>query len=74
MPAYDVLTVGTTLAVALTADTDVFFQSSATGAAAAVYSVTARGLNYIINKVETGADVAAVIGATRCMSAELPAV
>lgn len=58
---YDELTVGTTLGAALTADTDVLFQSSATGASAAAYAVTARGLNYMSTKVETGADVAAVI-------------
>lgn len=57
---YDVLTVSTTLGVALTADTSVLFESSATGAAAAAYAVTARGLNYMSTKVETGADVAAV--------------
>ena len=43
--AYDVLTVGTTLAVALTAG-DALFQSSATGAAAAVYATPATGLLY----------------------------
>ena len=43
--AYDVLTVGTTLAVALTAG-DALFQSSATGASAAVYATVAKGLLY----------------------------
>lgn len=62
--AYDVFTVGTTLGAVLTADTDVLFQSSATGASAAAYAVSARGLNYLPVKVETGADVAAVIDAT----------
>lgn len=56
---YDEFTVATTLGVALTAG-DVLFQSSANGAAAAAYSVTARGLNYQSTKVETGADVTAV--------------
>lgn len=43
--AYDVLTVGTTLAVALTAG-DALFQSSATGASSAVYATVAKGLLY----------------------------
>lgn len=43
--AYDVITVGTTLGVALTAG-DVLFQSSATGASAAAYVVTPKGLLY----------------------------
>ena len=43
--AYDVLTVGTTLAVALTAG-DALFQSSATGATASVYATVAKGLLY----------------------------
>ncbi len=43
--AYDLLTVGTTLGVALTVG-DSLFQSSATGATAAVYAVVAKGLLY----------------------------
>lgn len=60
---YDVVTVGTTLGAAVTAG-DVFFQSSATGASAAVVSGTARGLLYQDTVVETGADVAVVIDGT----------
>lgn len=45
--AYDVLTVGTTLGVVLTAANGVaLFQSSATGAAVAALNVTPRGLLY----------------------------
>lgn len=58
--AYDTLTVGTTLGVALTADTSVLFQSSATGASAAAYSVTAKGLLYEDVTVATGASVSIV--------------
>lgn len=43
--AYDVLTVGTTLGVALTAG-DVLYVSSATGAAAGAYTITPKGLLY----------------------------
>lgn len=62
--SYDTLTVGTTLGVALTADTDVLFQSSATGASAAAYSVTAKGLLYEDTVVEAGAAVGVVLRGT----------
>jgi hypothetical protein len=61
--AFDTLTIGTTLGVTLNAG-DVLFQSSATGASAAVYSKSARGLLYADTDVATGADVAVVIRAT----------
>jgi hypothetical protein len=62
--SYDVLTVGTTLGVALTADTDVLFESSATGASAAAYKVTANGLLYNDTIVATGASVSVVLRGT----------
>jgi hypothetical protein len=62
--AYDLITVGTTLGDALTADTSVLFQSSATGAAAAAYSVTAKGLLYQDTVVASGASVSVVIRGT----------
>lgn len=62
--AYDSLTVGTTLGAALTADTSVLFQSSATGASAAAYSVTAKGLLYEDTVVSAGASVSVVIRGT----------
>jgi hypothetical protein len=62
--AYDAITIATTLGVALTADTDVLFQSSGNGAAAAVYSQSARGVVYQDVDVVTGADVAVVIRGT----------
>lgn len=62
--AYDSITVGTTLGVALTADTDVLFQSSATGASAAAYSVTAKGLVYEDTDVAAGCSVSVVIRGT----------
>lgn len=62
--AYDSLTVGTTLGVALTADTDMLFQSSATGASAAAYSVTAKGLLYEDTDVAAGVSVSVVIRGT----------
>lgn len=62
--AYDTLTVGTTLGVALTADTDVLFQSSATGASAAAYSYTAEGLLYEDTDVSVGASVSVVLRGT----------
>lgn len=55
---YDVLTVGTTLGVALTAGTAVF-QSSATGATAA--AGTARGLSYEDYLVAENMDISVVI-------------
>lgn len=61
---YDELTVGTTLGAALTADTSVLFQSSATGASAAAYSVTAKGLLYQDTVVAAGASVSVVIRGT----------
>lgn len=62
--AYDTLTVGTTLGVALTADTSVLFQSSATGASAGAYSVTAKGLLYEDTDVSAGASCSVVIRGT----------
>jgi len=62
--AYDSLTVGTTLGDALTADTSILFQSSATGAAAAAYSVTAKGLLYEDTDVADGVSVSVVIRGT----------
>ncbi len=62
--AYDVITVGTTLGSALTAGTDVLFQSSATGASAAAYSVTAKGLLYEDTDVAAGVSVSVVIRGT----------
>lgn len=61
---YDTLTVGTTLGVALTADTSVLFQSSATGASAAAYSVTAKGLLYEDTDVSAGVSVSVVTRGT----------
>lgn len=61
--AYDEVTIGTTLGVAVTAG-DVLFVSSATGASAAAYGSSARGLLYQDTKVEAGADVAVVIDGT----------
>jgi hypothetical protein len=61
--AYDAITIGTTLGVALSVG-DVLFQSSANGAAAAVYSFSARGLVYQDVDVVTGADISAVIRGT----------
>lgn len=61
---YDTLTIGTTLGAAVTADTDVLFQSSATGASAAAYSVTAKGLLYADTEVAAGASVSVVIRGT----------
>lgn len=62
--SYDLITVGTTLGVALTADTDVLFQSSATGASAAAYSVTAKGLLYEDTDVAAGTSVSVVLRGT----------
>jgi hypothetical protein len=61
--AYDAITIGTTLGVALSVG-DVLFQSSANGAAAAVYSFSARGLVYQDVDVVTGSDISAVIRGT----------
>lgn len=61
---YDTLTIGTTLGVALTADTSILFQSSATGASAGAYSVTAKGLLYEDTLVEAGAAVGVLIRGT----------
>jgi len=55
--AYDEFTVGTTLAVALTAG-DVLFESSAAGAAAAVYAQSADGLLFEDTEVVAGQDQA----------------
>ena len=62
--SYDTLTVGTTLGAALTADTDVLFQSSATGASAAAYSYTAEGLLYEDTDVAAGTSVSVVLRGT----------
>lgn len=62
--AYDTITVGTTLGVALTADTSVLFQSSATGASAAAYSYTANGLVYEDTTVASGCSVSVVLRGT----------
>jgi len=62
--AYDSFTVGTTLGVVLTADTDVLFQSSATGASAAAYSVTAKGLLYEDTEVGSNVSLSVVIRGT----------
>ena len=62
---YDVLTVGTTLGVALTAaDGIVLFQSSATGATAAVYSHIANGLVRNGGKIETNTSYGVVVRGT----------
>lgn len=60
---YDVLTVGTTLGVALTAGTGLF-QSSATGASAAAYIVTPRGLLFEDLTPATDKTVSVVIRGT----------
>lgn len=62
--SYDTLTIGTTLGAALTADTDVLFQSSATGASAAAYSYTAEGLLYEDTDVAAGTSVSVVLRGT----------
>jgi hypothetical protein len=62
--AYDQLTVGTTLGVALTADTSYLFQSSATGATAAVFNVAPKGLLWSDARVATGESVSVVIRGT----------
>lgn len=61
--AYDVLTVGTTLAVTL-AIGDGLFQSSATGASAAALNVTPKGLLYEDTEVFAGSDLAIVLRGT----------
>lgn len=61
--AYDELTVGTTLGVALTAPYGLFV-SSATGASAAVVAVTAKGLLYEDTEVSPTASVAVVLRGT----------
>ena len=61
--AYDVLTVGTTLGVALTAGTGLF-QSSAAGATAAAIIATPKGLLVDDTTVAVGADVSVAIRAT----------
>jgi hypothetical protein len=60
---FDTFTIGTTLGVVLSIG-DVLFQSSATGASAAVYAVSARGLVYQDVDVATGADVSVTIKGT----------
>ncbi len=60
---YDVLTVGTTLAVALTAG-DALFESSATGAAAAAYATVAKGLLFQDTKVGVNEPLAVTIRGT----------
>lgn len=61
--AYDVLTVGTTLAVALSVG-DALFESSATGATAAVYATVAKGLLFQDTKVGVNEPLAIAIRAT----------
>lgn len=61
--AYDVITVGTTLGVALNAG-DVCFKSSATGAAAAALHVTPTGLLLDDAKIEANVSVASVLRGT----------
>jgi hypothetical protein len=61
---YDVITVGTTLAVALTADTSYLFQSSATGASAAALNVSPNGLLWSDAKVAVGESLSVVIRGT----------
>lgn len=60
---YDTLTVGTTLGVALTAGVGLF-QSSATGASAAAYIVTPKGLLYDRVVSEASATLSVVIRGT----------
>jgi hypothetical protein len=60
---HDVLTVGTTLGVAITAGT-ALFQSSATGASAAAYIVTPRGLLYEETTPAAGETLSVVIRGT----------
>lgn len=61
--SYDTVTVGTTLGVALTAG-DALFQSSATGASAAVVANTPNGLLYEDTDVSNGASVSVVLRGT----------
>jgi hypothetical protein len=61
--AYDILTVGTTLAVTLSAG-DVLFKSSATGASAAALDVTVKGLLYSSKVVGTDDSVSIALRAT----------
>ena len=63
---HDVITVGTTLGVALTAaDGVVLFESSATGATACALAVTPKGLLYQdVDKVEANVTVAVIIRGT----------
>lgn len=61
--AYDVITVGTTLGVALTAG-DAIFESSATGAAVAALKVTPSGLLFQDVKSGVNEPVAVVLRAT----------
>jgi hypothetical protein len=62
-PDFDTLTVGTTLAVALTAPTAIF-QSVATGATAGAYFVTPKGLLYEDVTVAVGASISVVLRGT----------
>lgn len=61
--AYDVITIGTTLAVALTAG-DVVFQSSAAGATAAAFIVTPKGLLFEETTVASNESVSVVVRGT----------
>jgi hypothetical protein len=61
--AYDILTVGTTLAVTLSAG-DILFKSSATGASAAALDVTVRGLLYSPKVVGSDDSVSVVVRGT----------
>jgi hypothetical protein len=60
---YDVITVGTTLGVALTAG-DVLFESSASGGSAAAVAVTPNGLLYDDVDVADGASLSVVLRGT----------
>jgi len=61
--AYDQVTVGTTLGVALTAGTGLF-QSATTGASNSAFITTPRGVLYEDTMVEANADLAVVIRGT----------
>lgn len=62
--AYDLITVGTTLGVVVTANVTVLFQSSASGASSAAYSVTAKGLLKEDTDVAAGESVSVVLRGT----------
>ena len=62
--AYDVLTVGTTLGMVLTADVDSLFQSAASGAAAGAFIVTPKGLLFEEMEIGTNESLSVVIRGT----------